>query len=316
MKNLSVKIVLPIAVFIFIACGKISAQCQPYIKVDGQIVMADVTIPTGLSLPLWLDSGQTIAVGLTVNSISVIEFTKNGASLEFSRVIPVVSSTAQTVPAGKVWKVESIVKKPVISGGTNKVIYNMAGANTFTVPACTEFICIEAWGGGGGGQGGKNNDIGQQLSGAGGGGGAYGQECFNVTPGASFVVTVGEGGTGGTGGAAPTNGSAGINTTVGTLITANGGSGGVTGGGNGGTCTAALNVAGYKGTAGYVPYSSPGGNGGNGGNGGAGGTGVPLTNGNPGVSPGGGGAGGGLSGSGGTGYNGGKGADGKVIIYW
>jgi len=68
---------------------------------------------TGLKLPLWLDAGTTLAAGNRVQIISVIEFNEvNNAgniSLVYSKVIKVGTQT-ETVPAGKVWKVESIVK--------------------------------------------------------------------------------------------------------------------------------------------------------------------------------------------------------------
>jgi len=292
------------------------AQCEPFIRIDGEIVIANETVPRGLRLPLWLQAGQTLSVGTTVRSISVIEFTENGSALEYAGVLSITSSTPQAVPSGKVWKVESVVKMPMVGGGSNSLTYAMAGTNTFTVPSCAEFICIEIWGAGAGGQGGRTSSPGPALSGGGGGGGSYGQGCFDVTPNSSHAVTVGAGGIGSAGGGAPSNGGIGGNSSVGTLISAGGGNAGITGGGTGGSSSAAVNVNGFKGLAGSGVLGAPGGSGGFGGNGGAGGLGVGGAIGGSGINPGGGGAGGGISGTGNTGYTGGNGADGRVVISW
>ncbi|MCC6600785.1 MAG: hypothetical protein IT223_08935 [Crocinitomicaceae bacterium] len=290
---------------------KLSAQCQPFIKVDGNILIANETVAEGLKLPLWLTSGQTLACGATVKGISLIEFTENGSALEYSQVMSLTSATPVSVPTGKVWKVESIMKQPIISGGTNKVDYVMEGTSIFTVPSCAEYICIEVWGGGGGGQG--NQTSSPYSGGGGGGGGSYGQGCFTVVPGTNYTVTVGGGGLGGA--TSLGVGAAGGTTSVGSLISAGGGSGGTTGGGNGGTSTAPFNVPGFKGLQGWVTYNGSyyiGGAGGYGANGGTGG-GYSSSNGSPGSSPGGGGSG---AGGGSSQYKGGLGAAGKVSITW
>jgi hypothetical protein len=282
------------------------SQCQPYIMVDGSPVIANSVNEAGLTLPLWLRAGQTLAADQMVYSISVLEFTENGTSLEYSQVIKV--TTVLTVPAGKVWKVESILKKPSFStaGG---VTYSQTGTYTFTVPACANQICIEVWGAGGGG-----GYAGCYKAGGGGGGG-YGQDCFTVTPGATYTVTVGAGGASGATGtwSSPCYqglaGSAGGNSSVGSLISANGGAGGGGSngtGGAGGSSTANINISGGNGMA--VNCASRGGMGGNGGLGGAAGCG----NGGSGIAPGGGGAGGGTN----QNSSGGVGADGKVVITW
>lgn len=289
-----------------IAANIAFSQCKPYIIIDGNMVIADQTVYTGLILPLWLKETQTIATDQGVNSVSVIEFNVTGGALEFSQVLSIATTSPQTVPDDKVWKIESIVKKPAF-GNFNSVTYSVAGSNTFTVPSCADYICIEAWGGGGGGGCGCSST----ASGGGGGGGSYGQGCFSVTSGSSISVTVGGGGSGSTSGGVP--GGNGGNTIVGTLVTANGGNGGITGspytGGNGGTCTAPVNVTGGKGGDGCATQWC-GGIGGYGGNGGAGGGGGSASYGGNGVVPGGGGGGG-------AGTNGGgNGAAGKVIISW
>lgn len=303
------KLIVTLLICNYLLISTAFPQCQPFIKIDGKNLIANETVPAGIKLPVWLTSGQTLACGLTIEAISIIEFSENATSLEYSKVIAFTSQVPVDVPTGKVWKIESILKRPIISGGTNKVEFTMAGTNSFTVPACAEYICIEVWGAGGGGQGGNNTS----APGGGGGGGGYGQGCFTVTPGTNYNVTIGAGGNGGSAGGSV--GGNGGTSQVGTLISASGGSGGVLSGGAGGTSTADINISGFKGTAGVggsnPPLTGSGGDGGNGGKGGLGS--YANADGNPGTSPGGGGAGGGYYNGN---KNGGRGADGKVIITW
>lgn len=77
-------------------------------------VMLENDNHSGLKLPLWLKSGSTLAAGARVHLISVIEFEvinnqAQGNNLVFSQVLE-IGSQVQTVPAGKTWKVESLVK--------------------------------------------------------------------------------------------------------------------------------------------------------------------------------------------------------------
>lgn len=68
---------------------------------------------TGLRLPLWLKAGTTLAAGSRVHFVSVIEFDVNeqagSNNLTFNQVLHIGSQSA-TVPPGKTWKIESIVK--------------------------------------------------------------------------------------------------------------------------------------------------------------------------------------------------------------
>ncbi|MCC6601499.1 MAG: hypothetical protein IT223_12640 [Crocinitomicaceae bacterium] len=295
-----------------IVCAQYSwAQCQSYIQIDGQIVNASEIAANGLHLPLWLKEGQTLAADQMVNSISVIEFDVNGSTLEFSQVLKVTS--VQTVPSGKVWKVESLVKTTSSLTAANSAVYSNGGTYTFNVPTCTSYICIEAWGGGGGGYAG--------TAGGGGGGGAYGQSCFTVTPGQSLSVTVGSGGTFGTPGV---NGGTTSITGTGVNISASGGSGSSssTGGAGGTSVTGTIIVYGGKGANG-LSLSNPyyGGAGGAAGGsqinpGGEGSSGSSYasniaSSSTPGGFPGGGGGGQACCGG-----NSSKGAEGKVIISW
>lgn len=97
---------------------------------------------------------------------------------------------------------------------------------TFTVPTAVTQIQVFVVGGGGGGAGGSSG------YGSGGGGGGYTKlGTFNVSPGASYAVTVGGGG-GGTALNSGANGGTGGTSKFGSLLTANGGAGGGEGGAN------------------------------------------------------------------------------------
>lgn len=101
--------------------------------------------------------------------------------------------------------------------------YSPAGSYTWVVPACVNFVTVEAFGSGGGGGGNIGVVSGGQetCTGAGGGGGGgYAARTYAVVPGQSYTIVVGAGGTAGTAGA---NGGGGgvISTNAG-----NGGAGG------------------------------------------------------------------------------------------
>ena len=75
---------------------------------------------------------------------------------------------------------------------------------TFVAPAGVTQVTVEAWGGGGAGGGGTSGN----TRGGGGGGGAYVKAIgVPVTPGNSYTITVGSGGTAGTGNGAAGNAS-------------------------------------------------------------------------------------------------------------
>ena len=303
------------------------------VKIDGQLVY----LKAGNSLPYWLKAGQTIAPSKNVSFLSAMEFNSDSSShvLKYDQVIKIASLS--TVPAGKVWKIEAVAYDTVLSSTNlssiqlpanstsassiasgsisntpilyqSPKVYDLAGTYQWMVPPGITSICVEIWGGGGNG-GRKSTST--SASGGGGGAGGYGYECFTVTPGTIYNITVG--GIGGT-------------STFGVLLTASGGSNGGNGGlswgaggsgGLGGTCNATVNFTGINGTAGNQSISGIGGSAYNGGLGGAGSS-TLCAVGNTGSSPGGGG-GGAFS----DGYtncnssaNGGSGAPGQVIIYW
>jgi hypothetical protein len=205
----------------------------------------------------------------------------------------------------------------------------------WTVPAGVTSIKVEVWGAGGGG------GAAWYGYGGGGGGGAYNVATFTVTPGHTFNITIGTGGSagsfsdGGTGGATTVSGVDGT-------VSADGGGGGGFGAfySNGGNGLAGSSATGaHNGGAGGTANGNGAGGGGGAGNNangtdgsntsnGSGGAGNPnlapyiggdggaarTTNGtgnNAGTGPGGGGGGG--RNTGGL-NNGGSGADGQVVI--
>lgn len=309
------KLLSIIIALLFIAAINNNAysQCQAYIKVDGKLINASQISSNGLTLPLWLQEGQSIAADQMVNSISVIEFNINSttSALEFSQVLSV--TTVQTVPNDKVWKVESILKTTSSLSDVNGAVFSNGGTYNFTVPTCASYICIEVWGAGGGGS--------TSATGGGGGGGAYGQSCFSVLPGTQLTVVVGNAGDFNSSGGSTSVSGSGIST-----ISVAGGSGGSgTSGGAGGSSITNATVAipgGNGASSAYVGNSEY-----FGGNGGAAGGGPINSGGNGGIGgyyksgttilataagfPGGGGGGKGEVGAAAS-----KGAHGKVIITW
>jgi hypothetical protein len=322
------KLNIIITLFLITSVSSIFGQKVPSLIIDStEIQFSEV------SMPYWLKSGQKIGLGVNAKTVSILEFTINGTALEFSKVISLTSS--QTVPSNKAWKIEGIgLNKSDTSstvgntlnsysstnGNTNLPVifqspkrFETPGTYTWNVPPGVTSICIEVWGGGGGG---NSSNLGS--SGGGGGGGGYGYECFKVTPGTQYTVTVADVTVAGVAG----RGAGGGSSSVGSLISASGGGGGAgnsgsgpsgTNGGAGGTSNAAYNITGGNGGNGGANLSSgaKGGNGANGGNGGAGAGGSNAGNG----SAVGGGGGGAYSGNSGF-FNNGSGARGQVYIYF
>lgn len=185
-----------------------------------------------------------------------------------------------------------------LSGQTVRDTFYTSGV--FICPPTITSINIESWGGGGGGGGSSDKNKG----GSGGGGGGYSRvEGYEVTPGQSYSVKVGEGGAGIIGG----KGIAGQNSYFGSMVcVAEGGEPGNKNGGAEGVGGFGNIEYGYDGYPNSGASGGPGGNGG-GADGGAGGIGFGYL----GDSPGGGGAG---SDATKTGAPGGRGGDGMIIV--
>jgi hypothetical protein len=306
----------------FLFVSTLNAQKTPTLLIDG----TPVKFQGDLSLPYWVSAGKTIGFSVNAISASVLEFNIDSNELQFNQVLHL--TTSGTVPTGKAWKIEAIGLGPnssaIPTSGfsttatpeifTSPVTFSTPGTYSWIVPPGVTNICVEAWGGGGdGGAGGSIFGNG----GAGGGGGAYGYDCFSVVPGASYTLTVG---------------GPGQASSLGTLITANGGVDGTSGSstaagvfGIGGTSNANFNMSGEDGLAHNsgcnASNSSRGGNGANGGFGGngasrSGSSCSSYTVATVGGFPGGGG-GGGYSGSANATYrSGADGAAGQLIIYF
>lgn len=116
----------------FFALAACNCLAQPYIKIDNNSVLADQS-SNGISLPAWLNAGQTLAADANVYSISVLEFSVNGTQMDFSQSLSI--TTVQTVPAGKVWKIESVFFQNPNGAGT---AWNLAGNGGTNPP--TNFI--------------------------------------------------------------------------------------------------------------------------------------------------------------------------------
>ena len=289
---LAILLLLPLAMM---------AQTDPVLSIDG----VNTTFKSGLSLPYWLKGGQTVGLVTGVKSASILEFTEDNGNLKYSQTIAL--TTIQTVPTGKVWKIEGLGlgnNGPAIGGFSNSTLpsiftspktFDQPGTYIWKVPPGVYSICIEVWGGGASG-----NYYG------GGSGGGYGYQCFTVNPGTDYLVTVGNGGSG--------NGNPNLNSSAGTnggtssfsnFISATGGTICTsTSSGIGGSSTATYNISGGVGPFWSNTSNATGGNGANGANGGSG-----LNT--SGSTPSGGGAPCPFS------FNGASaGGNGRVVIYW
>ena len=170
---------------------------------------------------------------------------------------------------------------PVAEPG--QVEFTTPGSYYWTVPAGVTSVSAVAIGGGGGGS--ASTLASNGISGGGGGGGGLHWKTFSATPGSTWNIVVGAGGTGGTSAGnnnANPGGESYINIAGSPVISATGGAKGVYN-----------SISGRA--SGGGPLTSEGGNGGNGGQGGSG------SDGNTG---GGGGGAGGYSGNGGNGASG------------
>ncbi|MEI6565274.1 MAG: tail fiber domain-containing protein [Verrucomicrobiota bacterium] len=228
-------------------------------------------------------------------------------------------------------------KLAVVGGTTSVQTYTRttAGSYTFTAPNDVSSVQVELWGGGGGG--GSSNSTGTLHAGGGGGGGEYSIATISVTPGATYNVVVGDGGTAVVNAAGGNGVDSTFNTT--TVIAKGGGGGGLgnstTYGAAGAAGTGGTGDTKYAGGAGKIGGANYGGGGGGsggtssigttasstsgvgatavtgGGNGGTGGN-SGVAGSTPTTPPGGGGGGSGHYSS--SAKTGGVGAPGKVLI--
>ena len=221
-----------------------------------------------------------------------------------------------------------------------------AGLSTWICPANVAAIQVECWGAGGGGGSAHRNGSGTRQNGGGGAGGAYAKlNSLAVTPGNTYYLSVGKGGTNssGTNGTTVPGGDTWFNTTnsPSTILLAKGGAGGATAvgttgqtaAGGAGTAVQSIGDVVWAGGSGFSANSSSGGGGGGSSagsaaagtsatsatgaiapiGGGSGGTGVNSTgNGFDGLAPGGGGSG--ASDAAQTIKTGGSGGTGQIVV--
>ncbi len=234
-------------------------------KLDAQSILINndtVVFSSPVTLPYWIPTGTSITILDSINSISIVEFTDSASTLNYSRAISVSKRNGpQLVPNGKTWKIEAIGLKYQLSQAgfsnsanfgtsvtgvsktvssilpsilTSPITFNTPGTYNWTVPTGVFNICVEVWGGGG--NGGTNPQATfNAIASMGGGGGGYGYQCFSVTPGTSYLVTIA--GAGGT-------------SSLGNLISATGGVDGTRNAvGIGGISSATFNYSGYSGNS-------------------------------------------------------------------
>ncbi len=221
----------------------------------------------------------------------------------------VTSANINTLPSAPFlnWKL------PGLAPGFGSGVESFTSSGTFTVPPGVTQIEVELWGGGSG----SFASTSSVASGGGSGGGYARKRIVGLSPGQSFPVTVGLGGSAGiVAGALP---GAGGTSSFGSYVSATGGAlnstastsspqnGAIPGGvGKNGD----VNLTGSSGQAGFLSV------GGLGGGAPMGGMQTSGSVGNQGVFPGGGASGAGTGANSSTPYNGGPGAAGLVVVRW
>jgi uncharacterized protein (TIGR02145 family) len=101
------KIALAVVLGMVFLTSSVKSQNYPSIKIDGsEMLVSDIS-----KFPYWLNAGQTLEIGANTLFISVLQYdvvsaTSGGNDLLFETAIKV--TTFQSVPSGKVWKVESV----------------------------------------------------------------------------------------------------------------------------------------------------------------------------------------------------------------
>jgi hypothetical protein len=186
----------------------------PFVIVKGNSANA-TTAPTlsvnGLVQTIVRRDGSPLAVG-DLPASSFIRVRSDGAHFRTEGLCP--SDVANT----------SVFNSFIAQTSVGRAFAVFGSNGTWTCPAGVYYAKFRLWGGGGGSGGASSG-----AASAGAGGAGYSERWFAVTPGTTYAITIGAGGTGGSAGL---NGNNGGTTSVASLISATGGSssGGATSG--------------------------------------------------------------------------------------
>lgn len=230
------------------------------LNIKGTSAQGIVTSGAGSTVTITADNASSTQKG--VASFNSSEFTVTAGAVA-SNPITVTSTGGTVTITGSPVNLGGTVNLEVASGkafsSINTQVFTTTG--TYTPTTGMSYCYIRMCGGGAGGAGSVSTSGNLMSVGTGGGGGETSEGVFTAAAiGASKAVTIGAGGAGGN----AANGSNGGTTSVGSLISANGGSGGLVqataqkdaayAGGLGGTGTSIAGVFSFSGGAGGSCY--------------------------------------------------------------
>lgn len=212
--------------------------------ITAALPVAPSLLVEGLRVSIKLTATNSGEVSLNLNGLGAVPV-KRPAGLGLKANEFPAGAIANLVYDGAVWQVGSVLSSG-LSAPPTIVDFTAPGTTSWVCPSGVFFVEVEVWGGGGGGAG--ASAVPSQYAGEGGAGGGYSRGVFAVTPGTSYPVTVGAGGTAG-----PANGSAGAGGTssFGSFLSATGGTQGRIASPNGGS-PATIGREGGVGTGGSV----------------------------------------------------------------
>lgn len=229
----------------------------------------------------WSINGGADAAKFTINSSGLLSFItapdfEAPSDADINNIYVVGVCATDTLSRATTLMVAVTVLDVAVELVPGQAAYTSAGTYSWIVPPNVTSICVVTIGGGGGGSGIEDDS---SYAGGGGGGGALSYtNAISVTPGGSFTVIVGAGGTGNYSYGNAGGTSAFISPSTGTLVQAYGGNSGgpYNNGGSGGSASNGLGAVKYSGgnagSGGYQEGTGGGGAAGYTGNGGNGGS--------------------------------------------